>query len=186
MDLGKTEAALDSAIKRIPYLESKTDDLENQGRRKNLCLYGIRGGAKGQKPLLEFIRDMLAKLLGPDKSFALEPVHRTLASGKPNQNRAILIHFLKFEEKEFFNRESSQRDIMHNGVKISFEQDLSAETVLIRWGFNQVTKLFVDINAFRGFQHSPCKLRVLHNGKINLFSMPKEAEKFYKSISQPT
>ncbi|KAJ4923609.1 hypothetical protein JOQ06_014093 [Pogonophryne albipinna] len=101
--LEKTEAALDSVNTRIAYLESKTDDLENRGRRKTLRL------------------------------------------------------------------------------------DLSAETVRIRRGFNTVTKLFVDINAFRGFQrfqHNPCKLRVLHNGKMNLFTTPPEAEKFYKSIQQ--
>ena len=33
--LGKTEVELDSATKRIPYLESKTDDLESRDRRKN-------------------------------------------------------------------------------------------------------------------------------------------------------
>ncbi|KAI4830997.1 hypothetical protein KUCAC02_002598 [Chaenocephalus aceratus] len=123
--LEKTEATLDSVNKRIAYLESKTDDLENRGRRKNLRLFGIREGAEGQQTLLNF-----------------------------------------------------------DGGKISFVQDLSAETVQIRRGFNTITKLFVDINAFRGFQHNPCKLRVLHNGKINLFTTLQEAEKFYKSIKQ--
>lgn len=33
----KTGATLDLAIKRIVYLESKTDDLENRRRRKILC-----------------------------------------------------------------------------------------------------------------------------------------------------
>lgn len=131
---------------------------------------------------------MLEQWLGlsPDKSFTLERVNRTLATGKPNQNRAILIRFLKFQEKELVYRESRRRDIIHDGVKISFAQDLSAETVRIRREFNPVTKLFVDINAFRGFQHNPCKLRVVHNGKIHLFATPQEAEKFYKSISQTT
>lgn len=179
----KTETALDSANKRIAYLESKTEDLENRGRRKNLRILGIREGAEGQKPLFEFVNEMLPQWLGhPDRSFTLERVHRTLASGKPNQNRALLVRFLKFQEKEFVYRESRRQDITHNGVKISFAQDLSAETVRIRRGFNPVTKLFVDINAFRGFQHNPCKLRVLINGKIHLFSTPQEAEKFYKSI----
>ncbi|KAK1889419.1 LINE-1 retrotransposable element ORF1 protein [Dissostichus eleginoides] len=122
--------------------------------------------------------------LTPDRALTLERVHRTLASGKPNQHRAVIVRFLKFQEKEFVYRESRRRDITHDGGKISFAQDLSAETVRIRRGFYTVTKLFVDINAFRGFQHNPCKLRVLHNGKINLLTMPQEAEKFYKSIKQ--
>lgn len=181
----KTEAALVSANKRITYLESKTEDLENRGRRKNLRLFGVREGAEGQKPLFDFISEMLPQWLGhPDRSFTLERAHRTLAPGKPNQSRAVLIRFLKFQEKEFVYRQSRRQDITHDGIKISFAQDLSAETVRIRRGFNPVTKLFVDINAFRGFQHNPCKLRVLYNGKIHLFSTPQEAEKFYKSIPQ--
>lgn len=104
---------------------------------------------------------MLTRWLGlkPDRLFTPERVHRTLASGKPNQNRAVLIRFLKFQDKGFVYCESKRGDITHDRVKISFAQDLSAETVQIRRGFHQVTKLFVDINAFREFQHNPCRLR---------------------------
>lgn len=182
--LEKTEAALDSAVKRIAHLESKTEDLENRGRRKNLRLFGIREGAEGRQTLLDFVSENLPRWLNldPEKPFTLERVHRTLASAKPNQNRAILIRFLKFQEKELVYRESRKRAITHDGAKITFAQDLSAETVRIRRAFNQVTQLFVDINAFRGFQHNPCRLRILHDSKIHLFSTPQEAERFYKSI----
>ncbi|KAL7881423.1 hypothetical protein AOLI_G00082710 [Acnodon oligacanthus] len=88
-----------------------------------------------------------------------------------------------FQEKEY--RETRRQGITHEEAKITFVQDLSAETVRVRRSFNAVTKLFVGINAFRGFQHNPCKLRVLHNGKMHLFSTPREAEEFYRSISQP-
>lgn len=37
-------------MKRISYLEAKTDDLENWGRRKNLRLFGLREGTEGQRP----------------------------------------------------------------------------------------------------------------------------------------
>ena len=136
--LEKTEAALDSVNKRIAYLESKTDDLENRGRIKNLRLFGIREGAEGQQTLLNFVNDMLTRWLEltPDRALTLERVHRTLASGKPNQHRAVIVRFLKFQEKEFVYRESRRRDITHDGGKISFTQDLSAETVRIRRGFN--------------------------------------------------
>lgn len=40
----KVEAALELAIKRITYLESKTNDLENRGRRKKpLNVWCTRG-----------------------------------------------------------------------------------------------------------------------------------------------
>ncbi|XP_026020582.1 uncharacterized protein LOC113020645 [Astatotilapia calliptera] len=186
--LEKTETSLNSAIKRIALLEAKTDDLENRGRRKNLRIFGIKEGAEGQQSLFEFINIMLPKWLGlaPDKSFTLERVHRTLASGKPNQSRAVLIRFLKFQEKELVYREARKQQITHDGAKITFAQDLSAETVRIRRGFHPVVKLFIDINAFRGFQHNPCRLRILYGGKIHLFSTPQEAEKFYKNLPKET
>ncbi|KAI4827275.1 hypothetical protein KUCAC02_030684 [Chaenocephalus aceratus] len=112
--LEKTEAALDSVNKRIAYLESKTDDLENRCRRKNLRLFGIREGAEGQQTLLNFVNDMLTRWLELTP-LTLERVHHTLASGKPNQHRAVIVCFLKFQEKEFVYRESRRRDITHDG-----------------------------------------------------------------------
>uniref|UniRef100_A0A096LS14 L1 transposable element RRM domain-containing protein n=1 Tax=Poecilia formosa TaxID=48698 RepID=A0A096LS14_POEFO len=168
-------AHMEQAEARIA--EAKTDDLENRGRRKNR----IREGAEGRQPLFYLISNMLPKWLelAPDKLFTLERVPRTPASGKPNQGRAVLICFLKFPEKEFVYREARKKYIIQDGAKITFTQDLSAETVRIRRGFHPVVKLFVDIGAFRGFQHNPCKLRILYCGKIHLFSKPQEAEKFY-------
>ncbi|CAI5686474.1 unnamed protein product [Oreochromis niloticus] len=180
--LEKTETSLNSAIKQIALLEAKTDDLENCRRRKNLRIFGIKEGAEGQQSLFDFINIMLPKWLGlaPDKSFTLERVHRTLASGKPNQGRAVLVRFLKFQEKELVYREARKQQITHDG------QDLSVETVRIRRGFHPVVKRFIDINAFRGFQHNPCRLRILYGGKIHLFSTPQEAEEFYKNLPKET
>lgn len=184
-ELTRTQVLLASASKRLAFLESKTEDLENRGRRKNLRLLGLREQAEGNKPLLDFVNDMLPRWLGcPERSFALERVHRTLPPAKPNQNRVVLVRFLKFQDKEFVYRETRQREIKHDGVKLSFSQDLSAETVRVRRGFAPVVNQFVSMGAFRGFQHNPCKLRVLHNGKIHLFSTPRDAEKFHQDITR--
>uniref|UniRef100_A0A0E9WLC7 Uncharacterized protein n=1 Tax=Anguilla anguilla TaxID=7936 RepID=A0A0E9WLC7_ANGAN len=57
--LEKTDAAIISATKQIAYLESKTDDLENRGRRKNLRIFVIREGAEGKQSLFDFVNDKL-------------------------------------------------------------------------------------------------------------------------------
>ena len=182
--LDKTETELGAAIKRISYLESKVIDQENRSRRKNLRLGNLGPRAEGQQTLFDFINEKLPQWmgLGPDESFTLERVHRTMASGKPDQNRVVLIRFLKFQEKEMVFRQSKQMEIKHDGIKLTFKEDLSAETVKLRQGFNSITQLFVNIGAFRGFQLHPCKLRVLHNGKIHLFSTPQDAEEFYNNV----
>lgn len=40
VSLEKAQAALDGTIKRVTFLESRAEDLENRGRRKNLRLLG--------------------------------------------------------------------------------------------------------------------------------------------------
>lgn len=78
--LEKSKTELTNAMKKIAYLESKTEDLENRSRRKNLRLFGLREGAERSRPLLEFIQDSYKThtyWLGLDakRSFILERVH---------------------------------------------------------------------------------------------------------------
>jgi len=86
-ELRHTQDLLASASKRLAFLESKTEDLENRGRRKNLRLLGLRERAEGNTPLFDFVNNMLPRWLDcPDRSFTLERVHLTLPPAKPNQN----------------------------------------------------------------------------------------------------
>lgn len=183
--LDKMETALAAAAKRLAYLEEKTVDLENRGRRKNIRLFGLKEGAEGKRPLLDFIHDMLPQWLdtGPDREFKLERAHRTLAPASLDRDRAVLIRFLSFQDREFVLRSTRHRDITHDGSKLGFAQDLSAETMRQRREFNGAKKLFVDMGNFRGFHLQPCKLRVLHNGKIHLFSSPQDAVDFHRKIT---
>ena len=111
--LDRTERALAKATKRLAYMEEKMEDLENRGRRKNIRLFGLKEGAEGTRPLLDFINDMLPQWLGtgPDRALTLERAHRTLTPAVPNQNRAVLIRFLNYQDKEFVLRSTRQQDI---------------------------------------------------------------------------
>lgn len=185
--IGDTEDGLESvkaelidATKRIAYLESKTEDLENRGRRKNLRLVGLPEGAEGSQPMVGYVQRMLPIWLGLDaaKTFTLERAHRTLARPRPDQSRAVIIRFLRFQDREVVFNTSKQRSLTHDGHKIFFAQDLSAGTMKARSPFNAVKKKFIDAGTFRGFNLHPCKMRALQNGKIVLFSTPEEAENF--------
>lgn len=182
--LDTADSFITSASKRLNLLEAKVDDLENRSRRKNLRLFGLREGAEGSRPLMDFIKDMLPRWTDttPDTPFSLERVHRTLAPAKPNQHRPVLIRFLKFQDKELVFRSTRRREITYDGVRLFFSEDFSAETMRQRREFNNVKKMFVDKGMYRGFLVQPCKLRILHDKKIYLFSSPKEAEELYRSI----
>jgi len=60
-ELESVRMELASTIERLTHLEMKTDDLENRSRRKNLRIFGLKEGAEGTRPLLDFIREMLPK-----------------------------------------------------------------------------------------------------------------------------
>ncbi len=97
----KTE--LTETGKCIAYLESKTEDLENRARRKNIRLVGLPENAEKTQPMTDYIQRMLLVWLGLDaaKSFTLEKAHRTLARPRPDQCRAVIIRFLRFQDREF-------------------------------------------------------------------------------------
>lgn len=168
------------ALKRIAQLEEKTNDLENRGRRKNLRLFGLKEGALASRTPLEYVSSMLPKWLELDQaSIMLERVHWVGPSS--SQNRAVLIRFLRDQDKERVLRAAKKRDVVHDGVKLAFVQDLSPETMRQRREFTDVKRLFIENGTFRGFHHNPCKMRILHQGRIQLLSSPQEAENFYRS-----
>lgn len=179
-DIERVKLQLTDAVKRIAYLESKTEDLENRGRRKNLRLVGLPESAEKTRPMVEFIQHMLPIWLGLDTSrtFVLERAHRTLAKPRPGQSRAVIIRFSLFQDREFVFQTAKKRVITHENHKIFFAQDFSAETMKMRSPFNAAKKKFIEAGSFRGFQLHPCKMRILHEGKIILFSTPEEAENF--------
>lgn len=182
--LQKVTTEVTDAVKRIAYLESKTEDMENRARRNNLRLVGLPEGAEGTQPMIDYIQHMLPVWLGLDgtRSFTLERAHRTLARPRPDQNRAVIIRFLRFQDREFVVNTSRQRSLSHDDHKIFFAQDLSAETMKARSPFKAVRKKFIEAGTFRGFTLRPCKMRALHNGKIILFSTPEEAENFLPNV----
>ena len=93
---------------------------------------------------------------------------RELARPRPDRSRAVIISFLWFQDCKFVFNTSKQRSL--------HAQDFSAETTKVRSLFNVVRRKFNEAGTFRGFTLRPCKMRVLHNGKIVLFSTPEELE----------
>lgn len=179
------QSDLSAALKRIDYLENKTEDMENRSRRKNLRLFGLKEGAEGTRPMLDFLNENLPTWLGLDtgagvsaRPITLERAHRTLAPPRPNQNRAVIVRFNKFQDREFVYQSSKKAAITHDGIKLIFVQDLSAETMRRRREFDGIRGDFAAIGAYRGFQLNPCKMRVLYNGKIHLLKTPTEAKQF--------
>lgn len=174
-ELEKLQAEFAWTVKQLTYLEAK--NLENWSSRKNLRMFGLREHAKGTRPLHGFIWEMAGAQIPVQ-----ERVHRTLAPAKPNQHRAILVCFWKFQDKQTVYCLSSQNNILHDGAKLTFVQDFSAETMRRSREFNTARKLFTEKEIFWGFQLNPYGMRMVHDGNVILFSSLREAAKFHSEI----
>lgn len=181
-EIKEKETVLAHALKRIAELETKTTDLEDRGRRKNVRILGLKDGAPGTASLLEFVSNMLPKWLNLNQtSMILESVY--WVGPKTSQNRAVLVRFLRDQDKDRVLREAKARSVTHEGNKLAFFQDLSPETLRQRRGFNEAKKLFMEKGIYRGFTYNPCRMRILYQGHIRLFSSSEEAVHFYKDIT---
>lgn len=78
-----------------------------------------------ESQLMDFMKDMLPRWTDttPDTPFSHERVHRTLAPAKANQQRPVLICFLKFQEKELVFWSTRCREITYDGARLYFFQD---------------------------------------------------------------
>lgn len=183
--LHSTQRDLHRAEIIIKALESKTDDLENRGRRKNVVLLGLPEKSEGSQSLFDYIQQKLPGWLklSLDKPIELERAHRSLRPlpdpGKPP--RPVLIRFLRFRDKELILQSAKKTSIIEGNAKLTIRQDLSAEVRRKRKEFDRVIKIFSERGLFRGFAY-PHRLRILHQNNIVLFEDPKEAESFAKQL----
>lgn len=125
------------------------DDLESQGRRKNLRIVGLPKKAEGSTPLPQFLREMIPKWL--DFSFDLrleiERVHRSLgpAPGVNDPPRSVLVLLVRTTQTELILQAALIKlQIIHEGKQVRFFQDLSVD-VMKKWReFDAVKKILVD------------------------------------------
>lgn len=131
---------------------------------------------------MEFVSSMLPKWLELSlTSIILERVH--WAGSNSTENTAVLIRFLRDQENEMVLQVAKKQEVIYDGVKLAFVQDLSPETMRQRREFSEVKKMFIEIGMYRGFTFNPCKLRVLYEDRIQLLPSPQEANNFYRRIN---
>lgn len=86
------------------YLKNKVDQMENQSRRSNIRVVGLKEDSEGRDPVrffTQWIPDVLG-IINFTKLLEIERAHRTSAP-KPRPEeppRAILVRFLCFQDRE--------------------------------------------------------------------------------------
>ncbi|KAL0153827.1 hypothetical protein M9458_050857 [Cirrhinus mrigala] len=101
----RTERLLAYMLTKQRQLGEKCEDLESRSRRSNICIYGVKEGAKGEMTMTEFTDNLLKSLLElpADRDLGIERAHRSLITAPTDPKaspRSIVVKFLHFPTKQ--------------------------------------------------------------------------------------
>uniref|UniRef100_H2ZVL1 L1 transposable element RRM domain-containing protein n=1 Tax=Latimeria chalumnae TaxID=7897 RepID=H2ZVL1_LATCH len=160
------------------------EDLENHLRQNNVCILGIPKRAEEGKTM-DFLLKLLPKVLElpPDDGLDIKRAHRSLAP-RPQSNqrpRPIIIRLLKYEMRELILRRAREmKEIIWEGNKLSFYQDLSKEVQMKRKSFWEVKKKLRDL-SFHYTMAYPVILRIHYEGQTKSFPDLEAAKDFIQT-----
>lgn len=197
------QGRMDEAEARIMYLEevseqwrsekvSKDRDmealwnrvqvLENQSRRNNVRLLGLKETIGTSGTLLDCVQKILSEGLGMplDEDMVIERVHRQLGPApNPDQPpRPVLIRFLRQSTRDkVVNLAKEKRGCNYGGCQLSLFPDMSKELAQKRKAFTPVKRKLqqLDIRYSLAF---PATLHFKWRGKGVSFNSAAEAAKF--------
>ncbi|KAI2647148.1 Stonustoxin subunit alpha [Labeo rohita] len=155
------KAKIQSLEKLVHELGERADDLENRGRRKNICIVGLPEGVEGDNPT-RFFESWLPKTLcitSKAGRIKLERAHRSLAP-KPSSTqrpRPVLVRFHNFQDKQRVL--NAARELGINGSPLKFGDS----TMMI---FRTFLRLF----------------SVTFRGSVKVFHDPAAVEAFLDSL----
>lgn len=179
------EAKLLALEKKVESLTDHIDELENRGRRKNIRIFNIPENMEGRNAL-EYFEHWLPEFLNFETKggrVKLERAHRSLAPkpGNDQRPRPVIIRFHAFPDKQkvmaAVRRKASKGDIIVEGKRISFYNDLSAAVLRRRKEFAEAKQRLRDIGAEYSMLF-PARLQVTLDGVKKTFLSPAEALSF--------
>lgn len=169
------------------YLKNKVDQMENQSRRSNIRVVGLKEDSEGRDPV-RFFTQWIPEVLGIinfTKPLEIERAHRTSAP-KPRPDeppRAVLIRFLRFQDREkILQLARAKGDITIDGKRVSLFPDMSADLARRRKQFRPAAKALKEKNI-TGYLIHPARMKVQYKGRSHLFNTPGEVHTFLKELS---
>lgn len=175
---------------KVKAFADHIDDLENRGRRKNICIFNIPEDTEGENAS-GFFENWLPTFLGVDMKggrVKLEHAHRSLAPkpGDGQRPRPVIVRFHSFPDKQRVmaaaRRKAAEGDITLGGKRIYFYNDLSAAVLRKRKEFAEAKKRLRDIGAQYSMLY-PAKLQVSFNGIKKTFLSPADVFYFVSSVA---
>lgn len=180
------KAKLQSLEKLVHDMGEQAEDLENRGRRKNICIVLLPEGLPER-----FFESWFPKTLciaSKAGRIKLERAHRSLAP-KPSSTqrpRPILVRFHNFQDKQRVLNAARELGIKGSPLKfgdstVMFFQDFSASVLRKHRMFDEVKKWLKSLGAeYR--QIYPALLKVNIRGSVKVFHEPVAVEAFLNSL----
>ena len=174
--IARHDQVLTQLQKDNAYLKNKVDQMENQSRRSNIRVVGLKEDSEGRDPV-RFFTQWIPEVLGIinfTKPLEIERAHRTSAP-KPRPDeppRAVLIRFLRFQDREkILQLARAKGDIAIDGKRVSLFPDMSADLARRRKQFRPAAKALKEKNI-TGYLIHPARMKVQYKGQSHLFNTP--------------
>lgn len=182
--LENLERRVDILEKEKRELLTKTEDLENRSRRKNLRIIGLPEGVEIGVGASAFVSRFLVEVLN-DETFTnlpeLERAHRALRARPSGDERPrpMYVRFLRYPVKEQVLAIAKKKgQLFYNGRKIFIFPDLSPSLAKKRAAFNPVKGKLYE-KGVKFFLRYPAVLCVTYQQKDYKFESATDAEDFY-------
>lgn len=168
---------------RVDKLWQRIENYENQSRRNNVRLVGLKEGKEAGSNMNDYVRKILRdgfKLDGEE--FEIERSHRN-GGPRPDDNaapRIILVKFLRYTAREKALAAAKKiKGLKWEGCTISMFEDLTKERSDRRRLFSPIMKILWQHQVKHTLAH-PATLRFTWKGKRWSFTDPEKAECFIR------
>lgn len=174
------EAALKKATERLDYLE-------NQSRRQNVRIVGLKEGMEGKHPVAFFEKWIPEVLDLQGDAVKIERAHRAgppLRNGDGDPSRAVLVRLHNYTDKQrILYAARTKGRLKVEGRDVSFYQDFSAEVVKQRRETANARRLLREAGVKYAFIY-PAVIKIIHpNGKTSSLSNMVDINNYIKRLS---
>ncbi len=187
-DAREDRRAVTDLRNKLERLTEKMTDIEDRGRRNNVCLVGLPEGAEGTNAA-GFLRVNLSKwipsLRGHD--IEIDRAHRVYDGGRGSDRpHTLIFRVLRWHDRSEILKGARQAypvKCTQDNVTLLFFPDFSPATAIRRKAFNPVLKKMTAL-GLQPFLIYPAVIKLWHKGEQKSFDSPQKTEDFISSLSQ--
>lgn len=175
------ENALKKALERL-------DNYENQSRRQNIKITGLKAGFEGKDPVTFFEKWIPEVLDMQQDRVKIERAHRmgpALGGGEKSGPRAVLVRLHNYTDKQkILNAARNKNRLTVDGQEVSFYQDFSAEVIKKRQESASARRRLREAGIRYAFVY-PAVIRIFqHDGTMKTLSNMKDVNNYIKGLTE--